>query len=105
MLPLRFELNNEIQSNFQQKTEFFNDHNKVVLWNAYLGKKFLKDDKAMIKIVAHDILNQNIGYLRYANSNEIEETRYQSIARYFLLSFVWNFAKQSDQSDLNQLRA
>ena len=97
-LPWQFELNNELQGSFQQKTEFFSDHNNIVLWNAYLGKKFLKDDKAIIKIAAHDILNQNIGYSRYMNSNEIEETSYQSIARYFLLSFVWNFSKNSSNT-------
>jgi hypothetical protein len=93
-LPWRFELNNEVQGSFQQKTELFNDNNNVVLWNAYFGKKFMKNDKAIIKFVAHDILNQNIGYSRYVNSNVIEETNYQSIARYFLLSFIWNFSKE-----------
>jgi hypothetical protein len=93
-LPWRFELNNEVQGSFQQKTELFNDNNNVVLWNAYFGKKILRNDKAIIKIVAHDILNQNIGYSRYVNSNVIEETNYQSIARYFLLSFIWNFSKE-----------
>jgi hypothetical protein len=98
ILPWQFELNNELQGSFQQKTEFFSDHNNIVLWNAYLGKKFLKDDKAIIKIAAHDILNQNIGYSRYMNSNEIEETSYQSIARYFLISFVWNFSNNSSNT-------
>ena len=94
-LPWRFEMNNEVRGSFQQKTELFNENNNVVLWNAYLGKKLLKNDKAIVKIVAHDILNQNIGYSRYVNSNVIEETNYQSIARYFLLSFIWNFSKES----------
>jgi len=93
MLPWRFELNNEVQGSFQQKTELFSGNNNIILWNAYLGKKFLKNDRAIIKIVAHDILNQNIGYSRYVNSNMIQETNYQSIARYFMLSFVWNFSK------------
>jgi hypothetical protein len=99
-LPARFELNNEVQGSFQQKTELFNDNNTVVLWNAYLGKKFFKNDGAILKIMAHDLLNQNIGYSRYVNSNLIEETSYQSIARYFLLSFVWNFSKNSSHSDI-----
>jgi hypothetical protein len=97
-LPWRFELNNEVQGSFQQKTELFNDNNNVVLWNAYFGKKILRNDKGIIKIVAHDILNQNIGYSRYVNSNVIEETNYQSVARYFLLSFIWNFSKESAAS-------
>ena len=93
MLPWKLELNNELQGSLRQKTALFSHNNNVLLWNAYFGKRFLKDDKAIIKIVAHDILNQNIGYSRYISSNVIQETNYQSIARYFLLSFVWNFSR------------
>ena len=93
MLPWKLELNNELQGSLRQKTALFDHYNNVLLWNAYFGKRFLKNDKAIIKIVAHDILNQNIGYSRYISSNLIQETNYQTIARYFLLSFVWNFSK------------
>jgi hypothetical protein len=93
MLPWRFELNNELQGSLQQKTKSFNSNNNILLWSAYFGKRILKNDKAIIKIIAHDLLNQNIGYSRYISSNIIQETNYQSIARYFLLSFVWNFSK------------
>ena len=93
ILPWKFELNNELQGSLQQKTALFEGNNNILLWNAYFGKKFLKNDKAIIKIIAHDILNQNTGYSRYISSNVIQETNYQSIARYFLLSFVWNFSK------------
>lgn len=91
MLPRKFELNNELQGSLQQRTALFNGNNNVLLWNTYFGKKFLKNDKGIIKIIAHDILNQNIGYSRYINTNVIEETNYQSIARYFLLSVLLSF--------------
>ena len=93
MLPWKFELNNELQGSFQQKTVLFDGNNNILLWNAYFGKKILKNDKAIIKLIAHDILNQNKGYSRYISSNIIQETNYQSIERYFLLSFIWNFSK------------
>jgi hypothetical protein len=93
MLPWKFELNNELQGSLQQKTALFGGNNNILLWNAYFGKKILKNDKAILKIVAHDILNQNTGYSRYISSNVIQETNYQSIARYFLLGFIWNFSK------------
>jgi hypothetical protein len=94
LLPWKFEFNNELQASLQQKTALFNGSNNILLWNSYFGKRILKNDKGMIKIVAHDILNQNTGYSRYISSNVIQETNYQTIARYFLLSFVWNFSKQ-----------
>ena len=98
MLPWKLELNNELQASLQQKTALFDRNNNVLLWNAYFGKRFLKNHKAIIKIDVHDILNQNTGYSRYISSNVIKETNYQSIARYFLLSFVWNFSKNSSDN-------
>ena len=81
-----------MDANIRQKTELFTDNNNVPEWNAYIGRK-LKNDKALLKIVAHDILNQNIGYSRYVSANQISERNYQTITRYFMLSFVWNFSK------------
>lgn len=92
-LPWKFEVNNEIQVNLRQKTEVFDQNNNVVLWNAYIGRKLLKNDKAIIKISGHDILNQNKGYNRSINSNVLREDNYQTIKRFFLISFVWNFSK------------
>lgn len=92
-LPKKFELNTDMDANIRQKTELFTDNNNVFLWNAYIGRKLLKNDKALVKFVAHDILNQNIGYSRYVSANQISERNYQTITRYFMLSFVWNFSK------------
>jgi hypothetical protein len=92
-LPWKFEVNSEVQANLRQKTAVFDQNNNVVLWNAYIGRKLLKNDKAIIKISGHDILNQNQGYNRYINSNVLKEDNYQTIKRYFLISFLWNFSK------------
>lgn len=92
-LPKKFEVNTDLNANIRQKTEQFTTNNNVFLWNAYLGRKFLKNDKGLLKIVVHDILNQNIGYSRNVMANQISERNYQTITRYFLLSFVWNFTK------------
>jgi hypothetical protein len=48
-------------------------------------------------VVAHDILNQNIGFNRTINSNFISEQRYDRLSRYFLLSVAWNFNKMPGQ--------
>jgi hypothetical protein len=98
-LPWKFEINSEVQANLRQKTEVFDKNNNVVLWNGYLGRKLLKNDKAIIKIICHDILNQNQGYNRYINSNVLREDNYETIKRYFLISFVWNFSKNPAASN------
>lgn len=95
LLTEKFELNNELQSSLQQKTNLFGESNNLFLWNASFGKRILKNGKGIIKIIAHDILNQNNGYSRFISSNVIQEKNYQSIARYFLLSFVCNFKKNA----------
>ncbi len=92
-LPWKLEVNNDLNVNLRQKTVLSDRNNNVFLWNAYLGRKLLKNDKAMLKISGNDILNQNKGYNRFVNSNNITEKNYQTITRYFLLSFVWNFSK------------
>jgi len=94
-LPLKFELNNNIQFNIREKTAIFPTNNNVVLWNAYLAKKILKKDKAQIRFTAHDILDQNKGFNRNINSISVTEYTYQTIRRYFMLSFIWNFSKNA----------
>ena len=96
-LPFKMEFHNEVEATIRQKTALFSGNNNLVIWNAYLGHKILKNDKAIIKISANDILNQNRGYNRTINSTVLQEQNYQTINRYFLLSFVWNFSKNPGQ--------
>jgi len=92
-LGSHFEIGTDITGDFRQKTPTFSQNNNVILWNGYVCKKFLKDDKAMVKFSAHDLLNQNKGYYRNITNTNIVERNYQTINRYFMLSFVWNFSK------------
>ncbi|MEO8117331.1 MAG: outer membrane beta-barrel protein, partial [Bacteroidota bacterium] len=94
-LPKRFEFNTDVDASFRQKTDLFTKNNDVIQWNAYIGKKLFKNDKGLIKFSAYDILDQNKGYDRYITSSVIQETNYQTINRYFLLSFVWNISKNA----------
>src|SRR6478736_7871213 len=91
----KYEVNNEVNAEFRQKTDIFNTNNNVVVWNAYLGRRFLKNDKGLLKFYVYDILNQNKGYDRDINTNVISERNYETINRYFLVSFVWNFSKSA----------
>jgi hypothetical protein len=88
----KFELSNEVQGYLKQKTALLTGNN-VILWNAYIGRKFLKNDKGLLKFYVYDLLNQNRGYDREINTNVITEKNYNKLSRYFMLSFVWNFTK------------
>jgi hypothetical protein len=92
-LPYKFEINSNVEANFRQKTDLFTGNNNIILWNAYLGRKFMKNDKAMLSIRVNDILDQNRGYDRTISSTILREDTYDTLRRYFLLSFTWNFSK------------
>jgi hypothetical protein len=88
-----WEFNTDIDANLQQKTATFNRAANITVWNAELNRKFGKDKQLKVGIIAHDILNQNIGFNRTINSNFISEERYDRLARYFLLNISWTFNK------------
>jgi hypothetical protein len=66
---------------------------QVPFWNVSMAKGFLKNKRAEVKLSAFDLLNQNIGTSRSANQNYIEDTRYNVLQRYFLLSFTFSLNK------------
>jgi len=53
----------------------------------------LKGDALLIKVSGNDLLNQNVGFNRSANSNFITQTTFTNIKRFYMLSVVWNFTK------------
>ncbi|MCW3116248.1 MAG: hypothetical protein JWM28_330 [Chitinophagaceae bacterium] len=93
MLPGKFELETDIDVSLQQKTSAFNNPVNITVWNAELSRKFFKEKALKIAVVAHDILNQNIGFTRTINSNFISQQQYDKLSRYFLLTASWTFNK------------
>src|SRR5579871_859230 len=92
-LPLKFQIHSDCDFNIRQKTPVFNTNTNVILWNGWIGKKFLKNDALLIKIIGNDLLDQNKGFSRSVNSNFITQNTYSTIRRYFLLGITWNFTK------------
>ena len=56
-------------------------------------KKLFKNDQAVIRLYAFDILNQNIGFRRNINTNYISEKTYNTFNRYLMVSVIWNISK------------
>lgn len=94
-LPWKMELNGALDANLRQRTNLFDQNNNVYLVNGYIGRKLLKQDKALLKLSVYDLLNQNQGYERFINTSVIQEKNYQVLTRYFMISFVWNFSKSA----------
>ncbi|MDE3251563.1 MAG: TonB-dependent receptor [Bacteroidota bacterium] len=71
----------------------------VPMWNASVAKSFLKNQRAELKLSVFDLLNQNIGISRNASQNYIEDTRYNVLQRYFLLSFTFRLNKAGSNAN------
>lgn len=62
------------------------------LWNVSLGYTFA-DDRAIVKVKAYDLLNQNINTQRQTGDDFIQDTQQLILQQYFMLSFTYKFKK------------
>ena len=60
------------------------------LWNAALGKKFLKNKMGELKLSVFDLLKQNQSITRIVTGNYVEDSRTQVLQQYFLMTFTYN---------------
>jgi uncharacterized membrane protein YgcG len=60
------------------------------LWNAGVGKKFLKNRSAELKLSVFDLLKQNQSITRTVESNYIEDSRSRVLTQYFMLTFTYS---------------
>ncbi len=66
------------------------------LWNAGVGKKFLKNKAAEIKLSVFDLLKQNQSISREVTATYIEDSQSRVLQQYFMLTFTYslkNFGK------------
>ena len=59
------------------------------LWNLSLGKKFLKNDAAEIRVEAFDVLKQNQAFTHRTGSNYYDYVNSNVLKPYVMLSFVY----------------
>lgn len=90
-LPYKFEIGTTINWNIREKVAQFDNNNNVFLWNAYVSRKFLKNNELELRAYVNDILNQNLGFQRFATGNMVTQQNYNTIRRYGMLSLIWNF--------------
>jgi hypothetical protein len=91
-LPKLFFLSTEFTYTVNsQRAQGFNT--KVPIWNASFSKQFLRYNRGEIKFSASDLLNRNVGISRNTNQNYIEDSRVNTLRRFFLLSFTYSLSK------------
>jgi hypothetical protein len=75
------------------------------LWNAGVGKKFLKNKAGELKLSVFDLLNQNQSFSRTIGDNYFQDTRNLVLQQYFMLTFTYslkNFGKGRTSSPQNE---
>jgi hypothetical protein len=77
--------------NHQYNSGLSEDYNKnYILWNAAVGCKFLKDDRAELRLSVFDILKQNNSITRNTTETYYEDVQTNVLQQYLLLTFSYN---------------
>jgi len=88
-----FQIGTDGDLTLRQKTDAFTGNNNFFVWNANVNYKIFKKRNGVFKLEMNDILQQRRGYERTFSSNYVYERHYNTLGRYAMLSFTWNFTK------------
>lgn len=75
--------------NYSGLSDSYNQN--IVLWNAGIGKKFFEKKQGELKFSVYDILNRNSSVQRNYSETYFEDSKTNSLQRFFLLTFTYNF--------------
>ncbi len=64
---------------------------KQWMWNASISYQFLKGREATVMLRGYDLLQQRKNISRSVTANYIDDSSYNSLTRYFMLSFSYRF--------------
>ena len=92
-LPWKTQIRTNADLKIRQKTPLFTQNRNVYLWNASFSKKIFKGETGLLTFEMKDMLNQNLGFSRDISEGFIQERTYETIRRFWLISFTWNFSK------------
>lgn len=90
-LPFDVKLETDVTYNVRQKTAEFNNNLNTTIVNVGLERAFGKKENLEVGFYIKDLLNQNIGFRRTANSNFINENIHTVLRRYFMLKLTYTF--------------
>jgi Outer membrane protein beta-barrel family/Carboxypeptidase regulatory-like domain len=85
-----WKLGTDIQYNYRQQTQDFDQNVNNTLWNARFERSFKKDEFTVFAVI-RDILRDNIGIDRNLNGNGFTEERNDRLQQYWMLGFRWDF--------------
>lgn len=92
-LPKKVRLIANLEHTFQQASTSFNTDFSQFIVNTSIEKSFLSKENLKISLSGNDLFNQNAGFRRSVSGNNITQTSFNNIQRYFLMSLSWDFSK------------
>lgn len=98
-----FVQNDVSNQSYSGLTDGFNQN--YWLWNASVGKKFLKNQAGELKLSVFDLLKQNQSIVRTVTETYVEDVQNQVLRQYFMLTFTYklkNFGMAAQTSAPNR---
>jgi hypothetical protein len=71
------------------------------LWNAGIGKKFLKNQAGELKLTAFDLLKQNQSIQRTVAETYVQDVQNQVLQQYFMLTFTYSLKNFGTAKSVN----
>ena len=65
----------------------------MTIWNAFISEQIFANKRGIIKFQIYDLLNQNKSIFRTTSTNYIEDTKVNTLSRFFIVSFSYSFSK------------
>ncbi len=96
--PFGLSFNTDVEFNKRQQAYESETNLNTVIWNASIGYKMLKSKRLKASVSAYDLLNQNLGFNRTANSNFVSQNVYSTLQRFVMFSLTYNI-NQAPGSD------
>lgn len=79
--------NDVMNTSYSGLSEGFNQ--SYLLWNAAIGKKFLKNQTGELKLSVFDLLKQNRSITRNVTDSYVEDVQNEVLTQYFMLTFAY----------------
>ena len=104
--PLGFILSTDL--NYAATSGYSAGYNsRQCLWNTSLAYRFLRDQSLTLTVKAYDILQQRSNIRRNISATYIDDTMYNSLTRYFMVTVSWKFntfGKGNEPANRNEFR-
>lgn len=104
--PIGIILNSELNFNGTKGYTSGYDTN-TWMWNASISYEFLRSKQATLQLKVYDLLQQKQQIQRNVTANYIDDTEYNTLTRYFMLTFTYKFntfGKGNEPTDRNARR-